>query len=133
MIEDWNDTKFEIGDKWDSKIKEKINESDIFILLISADFINSDYIWKVELEMIKKAEQERGALVIPVIVEDCDWTNLDYISEKQAETYKEKGAEGSKDDKKELITVVPIEEYTHPSKAYTQIVKKIRNFISKTK
>ena len=43
-IEPWTDRLLEIGSCWDSVIKDNLSSADIIILLISVDFINSDYI-----------------------------------------------------------------------------------------
>ncbi len=129
LIEDWNDTKFKIGDLWDDKIKSKLKNSDIVILLISADFINSSYIHNNELPLIMKLVKEGSCVLFPVVVEDCDWTTQ-VFAKTQTYPYKTKNDKGTKEDKKELETVVPIEEWEYKSKAYTMIAKKIREHIN---
>ena len=45
-VEVWNDRQLIAGQEWDSNIKKEMQEADIILLLISADFNNSEYIWK---------------------------------------------------------------------------------------
>ena len=47
IIDPWYDRKIMPGENWDKKIKEKLEEADIFLFLISVDFINSKYIYEV--------------------------------------------------------------------------------------
>lgn len=73
IISTWNDSKIIPGQDIDEEVKKYLLSADIVILLISADFLSSDYCY--EKEMLNALE--RHALgqtkVIPVIVRDCDW------------------------------------------------------------
>ena len=66
-IQFWYDQEIRPGDVWDEAIRTKINESDIFILLLSADFWASAYINNVELPLIE-ARRQAGARVLCVMV-----------------------------------------------------------------
>jgi len=79
-IEFWYDQAMVVGDTWDETIKAKIEEADIFILLLSADFWASDYIHEHELPLIEK-RYEAGAKVMCVMVsandfEETNWKRL---------------------------------------------------------
>jgi len=50
-----------------------IRASDIFICLVSANYLNSAYITDSELPAIKQAAARRGALVVPIILEKSFW------------------------------------------------------------
>ncbi len=69
LIKDWTDQEILAGEKWDDKIIEQLGKADIFILLLSADFIASDYIWEIEL---KKMLTDTRKTIIPVYLESCD-------------------------------------------------------------
>lgn len=73
VIETWHDRKLTAGDEWAKQIDENLKRADIVLLMISADFLASDYCH--DLEMVTALERhERGeARVIPVIVRKCDW------------------------------------------------------------
>lgn len=67
-VEQWADTKIEIGDYWKDKIMESLNEAKAAILLLSIHFVNSDFITKIELPTLLKAAKDKGTLIIPVFV-----------------------------------------------------------------
>lgn len=68
LIKDWTDQEIQAGEKWNEKIIDELKKADIVILLLSADFIASDYIWDIEL---KKVLDNRKT-IIPVYIESCD-------------------------------------------------------------
>ncbi len=77
-VETWNDRKIEAGELWDSKILDTLGESDIFIALLSPDFIASDYIWINEIPLA----QEKGCAIVPVFLRACDFAETPF-AEKQ--------------------------------------------------
>lgn len=72
IIEDWTDRELLATDKWDKKIKDEMEEADVFICLLSADFVASDYIWNTELKKIFTHLKEKGSTVIFIYVEPFD-------------------------------------------------------------
>jgi internalin A len=72
LIETWQDRNIEAGDKWERKIDENLERADIILLLVSADFIASDYIYGQEMEWALEREKNGEARVIPVIVRDVN-------------------------------------------------------------
>ena len=82
-IDCWVDTKLRGGDKWREKITDAIDNSNVAILLVSADFLASDFITANELPPILKNAEEKGTRVIPLIVSPCAF-EYSPISEFQA-------------------------------------------------
>ncbi|WP_427161325.1 TIR domain-containing protein [Aliinostoc sp. HNIBRCY26] len=78
VISSWHDRKVLPGAEWDSQINEKLLAADIILLLISADFIASDYCWDVEVKTAMKLHNEGQACVIPVILRKVDWTGAPF-------------------------------------------------------
>ena len=75
LIAEWHDRKIDAGDEWKAQIDHHIGTADIVLLLVSADFIASDYCWGEETTKAL-ARHERGeARVIPVILRPCRWTS----------------------------------------------------------
>jgi hypothetical protein len=72
-FEFWADNRIKTGYYWNSKIENAINESSIFVLLTSPDFIASDYIYEKEIPAIKARHQDAAALVLPIVVKRCAW------------------------------------------------------------
>ncbi|MDX2215547.1 MAG: toll/interleukin-1 receptor domain-containing protein [Oculatellaceae cyanobacterium bins.114] len=69
----WHDRKIGAGEEWESKIDDYLNRADIILLLISADFIASDYCYGIEMEQALIRHSAGDAHVIPVILRPVDW------------------------------------------------------------
>jgi internalin A len=50
-----------------------LERADIILLLVSADFIASDYCYEKELTRALERHEKGEALVIPVLVRDVNW------------------------------------------------------------
>ncbi len=72
VIRPWHDRCLTPGEKWDGKIHESLQAADLVLLLISSDFINSDYIWSQELDVAMKRHERGEASVIPVLLRAVD-------------------------------------------------------------
>lgn len=73
IINVWHDRQIDPGQEWDREIKRNLEEADIILLLISADFMASDYAWSEEMERALVRHEAGEARVIPVILQPCDW------------------------------------------------------------
>jgi internalin A len=69
----WTDEWIGFSKEWDKEIKGKIDECDIMVCLISVDFLNTDYIRKVEV----KRALEQDKIFVPIVIKPCDWDNSD--------------------------------------------------------
>jgi hypothetical protein len=78
LIAEWHDRKLKAGEEWDQVISENLRRSNIVLLLVSVDFINSKYCFDVELEEALKMHEEHKAVVIPVIVRKCLWAPMPF-------------------------------------------------------
>lgn len=72
-ITDWYDRDITAGEEWRSAILGQLNQADIILLLISADFLASDFCWNVELRQAIERHRKGDAVVIPIILRDVDW------------------------------------------------------------
>lgn len=72
VIRPWHDRCLTPGEKWDGKIHESLQAADLVLLLISSDFISSDYIWSQELDVAMKRHERGEASVIPVLLRAVD-------------------------------------------------------------
>jgi len=77
----WDDTKISPGDQWLPAIKQALNESQIFILLISANSLVSTFILQEEFPTIINSRQKEGAHVFPIIIKHCAWQQVKWLSE----------------------------------------------------
>ncbi len=72
-IKSWHDRLIKPGENWKGRIDEQLETAHIILLLISADFINSDYCQEIELRRAMQRYAAGEARVIPVILRPCDW------------------------------------------------------------
>jgi uncharacterized protein YjbI with pentapeptide repeats len=73
LITDWHDRRLLPGSEWGQQIDEHINTAKIILLLISADFLNSDYCYNIEMQQALKRHKDGEARVIPIIIREVDW------------------------------------------------------------
>jgi len=73
IIEIWHDRVIEAGEKWHKEICSRIEEAKIILLLVSPDFLDSEYIYEVELKYALQKDARKEARVIPVILRPCLW------------------------------------------------------------
>lgn len=73
MVETWHDRRIGAGHEFGDAIDEHVDSADIILLLVSPDFLASDYCYDREM-MRAMARHEAGeATVIPVILRACLW------------------------------------------------------------
>jgi tetratricopeptide (TPR) repeat protein len=70
-VNSWDDTKIAPGSQWREEIKKAIASAKAAVLLVSADFLASEFIAQDELPPLLAAAQQEGAIILPVIVGPC--------------------------------------------------------------
>src|ERR1035441_2398447 len=69
----WCDLEIKPGHMWDDEIKRKLEEAELYIFLVSAALLDSEYVLKVELPIAERRLKAGEARIIPVILKDCSW------------------------------------------------------------
>ncbi len=64
----WSDTNINPGTDWEKEIHQHLNTAQIILLLVSPDFIASNYCYSVELAQAMKRHEKEQAQVIPIIL-----------------------------------------------------------------
>jgi len=72
-IDFWSDRDIDAGDRWKEEIDQSLERADIILLLVSADFMASDYSWEKEMKRALEREKAKEATVIPVIIRKVNW------------------------------------------------------------
>lgn len=72
-IDSWNDRCLIAGQKLEKEILEQLESSDVIVLLVSTDFLASDYCYEKEMKIALEKNERGEAIVIPVILRTCDW------------------------------------------------------------
>src|SRR5712692_8907637 len=73
LIETWHDRRITAGQAFDQEIDAHLESADVILLLISSDFLASDYCYKREMGRAVERHEVGSAIVIPVILRPCDW------------------------------------------------------------
>jgi tetratricopeptide (TPR) repeat protein len=114
LINNWYDRKIGPGEEWRKAIDEHLDKSRVILLLISPDFVASDYCYDIEMGRAMELFKSGKACVIPIILRPADWHYLPF-AELQALP---------KDGK-------PVTTWPDEDEAFLEIAKCIRSIIQK--
>ena len=78
LISSWHDRRITAGTALGEAIDSHLDAADTVLLLISPDFIASDYCYEREMNRALERHQKGEARVIPVILRPCDWHGLPF-------------------------------------------------------
>ncbi len=112
VIKNWTDRQITAGNDWRDEIEKHLDSADLILLLVSADFLNSDFCYLIETSRALLRHESGDARVIPVIVRPVDWQGLP-ISKLQALP---------KDSK-------PVTSWENHDEAWTNVAQGIRKAI----
>jgi internalin A len=73
IISTWHDRKLLPGSEWDHEIDAHLERAQIILLLVSADFLASDYCWDKEVRRAVERHEAGEATVIPILLRSCEW------------------------------------------------------------
>jgi hypothetical protein len=76
LIDVWHDRDISAGVEWEQEISKHLNEAEIILLLVSPDFMNSDYCSSIEMKKALERHNRKEAYVIPIILRPIYWQGL---------------------------------------------------------
>ncbi len=71
LISAWDDTKIHVGAKWKEEIEKELNKADIAVMLVSQNFLASEFVTAQEIPQLLKAAESRGLKIIWVPISYC--------------------------------------------------------------
>lgn len=83
-IELWDDERIKAGAKWKEEIRQAIKTTKVAILLISTDFLGSEFIATEELPPLLEAAEKEGAVILPLILKPCIFEEMHHLNQYQA-------------------------------------------------
>ena len=110
LVSVWHDRCIEAGDLWREELEQAMREAEVALFLVSADFIASPFCQDVEVPELLRRHREEGVLIVPVIVDYCEWGHIERLSQFQALP------DGGK----------PVPSLRPQDKAWTQVVAGLR-------
>jgi hypothetical protein len=111
-VQVWNDRDISLGEEWNAEILRELEEANIILLLVSANFIASNYIWEKEISRAMQRHERKEARVIPIFAKKCVFEDMPFAK-----------LQGLPKNAK------PIATFADRDEAYTEIVTAIRNLI----
>src|SRR5216684_4902962 len=83
LITTWYDGKISPGTPWEKEIETHLDMAQVILLLVSPDFLSSDYCYSKEMMRAIERHHTKKARVIPILLRPADLTNTPF-SELQA-------------------------------------------------
>ena len=112
-IETWYDRDILAGGDLNAEIARELEAADLFLLLVSPDFIASDYCVEREMKRALERHAAGAARVVPIIVEECDWKAMGELRQLKAVPTDGKA----------------ISEWANANTAYLDVVQELRRII----
>src|SRR5579884_1340922 len=76
LIDVWHDRDISAGTEWEHEISRHLDTADIILLLVSPDFMDSDYCYGVEMKQAMERHDKGEVRVIPVILRHVYWQGV---------------------------------------------------------
>ncbi|KPC79563.1 TIR domain-containing protein [Streptomyces sp. NRRL S-4] len=73
LLDSWSDRQIRVGEEWSGAIDDNLESADIILLLVSSDFLASDFCRDIEMRRAMERHHEGTARVVPVLLRACDW------------------------------------------------------------
>lgn len=114
VISAWHDRKIGAGGEWAREIDSHLESAGIILLLVSADFLASDYCYDIEMKSAMERHDLGEARVMPVILRPADWSRTVFAKLKALPT----------DGK-------PVTSWPNPDEAFADVAVGIREEVDK--
>jgi hypothetical protein len=76
----WSDTNLNAGVEWEKELHQHLESADIILLLISPDFMASDYCYSTEMGRAIERHDQGNARVIPILLRPTFWSNAPFAT-----------------------------------------------------
>ncbi|HYU73243.1 MAG TPA: TIR domain-containing protein [Ktedonobacteraceae bacterium] len=112
LISLWNRREVGAGADWKKEIDARLSDASLILLLISPDFMASDYCYGIEMEHALERERMNEARVIPILLRPVDWEYAPFGKFQPLPT-----------------NVKPVVSWDKPDEAFLNITQGIRKII----
>lgn len=118
LIDVWHDRMLRAGEHLDPAIQAKLAEADLIILLVSADFINSQYCYEEEMLRAFERQREGQAIVVTLILKPCQWTTVPLGKGSKLGDFLALPRDGK-----------PVTKWADPEEAFDNVVAELRRIL----
>jgi hypothetical protein len=113
LLNAWYDEEILSGDKLGESINEELEKADLFLAIISADYLNSGYCFDIEFKHALEKFHQGNMRIVPIIAQPCDWQHSPFKDFKAI----------PRDGK-------AISEFTSESNALLNVISELRRLVS---
>ena len=82
----WDDRQIEVGSNWLPAIERAIERARVALLLVSSDFLTSEFVTRQEIPRLLQRREAEGLQVVPIIVKPCAWQAVLWLAALQGAT-----------------------------------------------
>lgn len=115
IIDEWSDVEIPAGSSLNSSISNALEGAQLFVALVSPDYLASPYCYNKEFEKAQAMQKEGTLMIVPIIVQPCDWKKSPFGDLKALPK-----------DGKAII------EWTNENNAFLNIIDELRNLLQQT-
>jgi hypothetical protein len=83
LVDNWDDQKLGAGEDFLSRIGQEMLQARVAVLLISADFLTSEFIRTKEVPLLFERHLSGGMTIFPLLVRDCAWQEVPWLARMQ--------------------------------------------------
>jgi hypothetical protein len=83
-LERWDDSRIQAGGLWRQEIEQALASASVALLLVSADFLASDFVARSELPPLFRAAKQKGLRILWVPLRPSLWKHIPEIEQYQA-------------------------------------------------
>lgn len=80
LVDLWSDDRISPGAEGQQQINQALNRAGFVILLITSDFLASEFLWSREMEKLLVRREREGVIILPIIAKACHWKNVDWLA-----------------------------------------------------
>jgi len=112
LIKDWHDREIGAGTEWEREINIHLKTAQVILLLVSADFLASEYCYGIEMERAIERHEAGEARVIPIILRPADLKSAPFSKLQPLPT-----------------NGIPITEWSNRDRAFVNVTEGIRKAV----
>lgn len=81
LLDLWHEREIRAGEAWQSRIRQAIERSKAAVLLVSIDFLFSDFLVEEEIPRMLERRDREGLRIFPVLVDECPWESISWLAQ----------------------------------------------------
>jgi len=83
LVSIWHEGRLTPGAEWSEEIHRAIQQADVALLLISPDYLASEFVVEHELPALFQRARERQTVILPILVRAAPWTAVPELAQFQ--------------------------------------------------